>query len=439
MLDGDICWPITSKENYSCSVNEFNFDASTFLCWLDEDNETMKWESSDIGSSSEADPDHSPPSDTSTDSIVDNEIESMGILLEHNIVAGNFLATVDPIQPTRNETRSTRKANRNSGKAYTSAAGKLVPARKLTPLYACYRNCSNRISPELQEQIFTKYWELGSYNLRIEFISRLITVQNKKTTRNVKSLCSPRNRQYSYVYHLDDVDGRRIQVCQKCFKSSLGETDRLLRTVIAKKVMHSAGGGSAFIAKDLRGKSTPTNKFSAEKIQEALDHIRSFPTYESHYVRKLSTKKYLQSDLNLTIMHRLYRQQVVDPISLSKYSEIFKTIGLEFKKPKFDTCTICETVKKKIGEAKSDEINGLRWEQKQHLNNVDFACAAKKKDIEQSSGNVKVFSFGAQKCLPTPHWMASDAFHTRRPLLTFNLTIHDCDSGQFNHLIGILK
>lgn len=43
---------------------------------------------------------------------------------------------------------------------------------------------------------------------------------------------------------------------------------------------------------DQRGKAIPTNRCSAEAIQEVFEHINSFPAYESHYTRKVTSKKY---------------------------------------------------------------------------------------------------------------------------------------------------
>lgn len=204
-------------------------------------------------------------------------------------------------------------------------------------------NCRDKLSPEKQEQIFNQFWALGNFNLRIAYVAGLITIQNKKSTSHIKSTKAPRNRLYSYCYYVDTqnvyVYVENVYVCQKCFKSTLDETDRFIRTVISKK-LESPG---TVTKQDLRGKSTPPNKYSAEKISAVLDHINSFPAYQSHYTRKVSTIKYLQADLNISTMYRLYTEQTTESVSLSKYSETFKSLNLKFKKPKVDT------IKLKIG------------------------------------------------------------------------------------------
>lgn len=60
------------------------------------------------------------------------------------------------------------------------------------------------------------------------------------------------------------------------------------------------------------------------------------------------------------------------------------------------------------------------------VQNFNFAYESKKNDKELalSNLNVKVFSFDLQQCLPTPYLRASMFFY-KRPLWTFNLTVHD--------------
>jgi hypothetical protein len=53
--------------------------------------------------------------------------------------------------------------------------------------------------------------------------------------------------------------------------------------------------------KDSRSLHSPANKISKEQITKVISHIKSLPSYESHYTRKLDDKKYLSNHLNLTI------------------------------------------------------------------------------------------------------------------------------------------
>lgn len=326
------------------------------------------------------------------------------------------------------ETPKTRKMKRNLGKAYTTLAGKQIKAKEVQLLHPCIRNCRNKVSPEIQEAIFTQYWILGNFNLRVAFVAGLIDIQDKKTTSNIKSSTAPRNRQFSYCYFLN-VKGLRTQVCQKCFKASLGETDRFLKTVIAKKI-ESPG---TTIAQDLRGTGPSKKKISSEKFEEVVGHIKSFPAYESHYSRRHTSKMYLNSDLSLSKMYRLYLKADAKPVSLSKYSEIFRTLRLKFKKPQIDTCTKCDVFSIKIKASTGTELEILLKEQKHHHEMAERAYNSKKNDIASISATSKVFAFDLQQCLPTPYLRSSICYY-KRQLYTFNLTIHDCGSGKLEFL-----
>lgn len=86
------------------------------------------------------------------------------------------------------------------------------------------------------------------------------------------------------------------------------------------------------------------------KEKEILDFIKSFPSYESHYTRRDTSKRYLPSDLSVAEMHRLYVDKYDHSVSLSKFGQLFGTLNLKFKKPKVDTSTnaICFYVKYKL-------------------------------------------------------------------------------------------
>lgn len=239
-----------------------------------------------------------------------------------------------------------------------------------------------------------------------------------------KNTIAPRNRIYSYRYFLN-INGERTVVCQKCFKATLGENDRFLKTVISKK-NESTG---TVIGQDLRGRKASTRKISEERKNEVLTHINSFPAYESHYSRKHTSKKYLEADLNLTTMYKLYAAENLQPVSLSKYSGIFHTLGLKFKKPQLDTCTTCDELKIKISGAVAEDLENLKRQQKCHQENADLAYATKKQDIALSSNTNLVFTFDLQQCLPTPFLKSSVAYYKRK-LNTYNLTVHDCGSGK---------
>ena len=60
-------------------------------------------------------------------------------------------------------------------------------------------------------------------------------------------------------------------------------------------------------AAEKRGKNTAVNRISEEGRNHVKDFIDRFPKYESYYGRTHSKKKYLNPNVNLAKMYRMYR------------------------------------------------------------------------------------------------------------------------------------
>ena len=120
---------------------------------------------------------------------------------------------------------------------------------------------------------------------------------------------------------------------------------------------------------DKRGRKTPANKTSAESIMRVKKHIESFPTVESHYCRKDTSRQYLDQALNLKIMYQLYINDVQDQdmlVSEYMYRQIFNNqFNLSFSKPKKDQCDICYK-QKGITEGGDDNYYRIHIEHKEN-------------------------------------------------------------------------
>jgi len=62
-----------------------------------------------------------------------------------------------------------------------------------------------------------------------------------------------------------------------------------------------------------------TNKISNDKLTKVIEHINSFPSYESHYTRKSNDKKYLSTNLNLQKIYELYKQTIDGSVYQDKF------------------------------------------------------------------------------------------------------------------------
>ena len=274
------------------------------------------------------------------------------------------------------DSKNNRKRKRNSGQSYINKCGKIVSERKCVPLGNCRKKCEDKISREEQHSIFCNYWSLGSYNERVLYITELIEIRDKMSQTLKKCWSNPKNREKS-VYYFIELNGNRIPVCQVCFLKCFGETASFVRSVIGKKQL----APNVSIV-DQRGKETPKNKLSECQIDAIKKHILSFPMYESHYCRRDTAAKYLGSDLTISKMYGLYRSENQEFVSLTKYTAIFKSFNIKFKKPKMDTCNKCDVMKMKLEhtDKNSTEFNQIKKEQDEHHEDANLAYQSKNDD-----------------------------------------------------------
>lgn len=368
-------------------------------------NETDVEESID---DSEVDPDYE-TDDASTASTTDNEKQNLTTL-------------------NNTETRKSRKIKRNKGLQYTTKKGRIIPARTFRPLGVCQKRCAEKIEISDQKEIFEKYWEIQNFNSRLLYCSGLVSMTNTKITLNKKHLRKPRNRPKTFKYYLE-IHGERVHVCKKCFQNTLDESNRFLKTILAKKMSNTP-------LIDMRGKSVPKNKIPEHIISQIKQFFNDFPSYESHYTRRDTSKRYFSADLTITKLYELYTVKYGTIISLTKFSEIFKEMDIKFKKPKVDTCNKCDIFNIKISLTDEAEKLNLKEQLKQHQTEADNAYKMKSVDKEASKHEkeLKVFTFDLQKCLPTPFLQTNVAFY-KRSLWTFNLTVHDCETNEASNFM----
>lgn len=325
-----------------------------------------------------------------------------------------------------------RKEKMHTGKAYTNYRGREEAARELKPLKECRKRCYQFLVEEVRTAIFDEYWSLGSRDKRVAFIaahttSKEVLCNRKRKPESLKS----RNITYEYFFQ---IKGVRHVVCKGCFIKTLDEKEKFILNALKNKSLSMSG----ITKPDQRGKLASVNKKTKNEIEQVRSHIKSFPSFESHYTRRTNDKKYLPSHLNLRIMYDLYCEKTDKPVSRKIYEREFHNMKLFFKKPKVDTCHKCDVLTMKIkvaSEASDDKVKSeAEYELKMHHEAADGAYNAKRIDKEAAKNNENkmCFVFDLQQCLPTPFVCTSVAFY-KRQLWTFNLTIHNTTTGTSTH------
>ncbi|CAK1579995.1 unnamed protein product [Parnassius mnemosyne] len=215
----------------------------------------------------------------------------------------------------------------------------------------------------------------------------------------------------------------KINVCQKFFCKTL---------CISQSVIHNAIKNRDLIGhfkqdNDPRRRRAPTNKTPSEKVEEVRNHIRSFPSMESHYIRKDSKRMYLDCKLSIGKMYSLYVEECEKrnskPVSEITYRRIFgNDFNLGFFKPKKDQCLIC--TKYARGDANSNP--NLEVEYREHMARKEACNNEKAKDKERANMLRKFVSvsFDLQAILQIPSGDIGLLYYTRK-LTVYNLTIYE--------------
>lgn len=269
--------------------------------------------------------------------------------------------------------------------------------------------------------MFEAFWKLADYSRQNVFLRGLITAQKvaRKRVRDGTGAA----KQTSFKYSLR-VENCTMFVCKKYFVDTLQISVGRLYRCISKDEISSAI--------DSRGKN-PRKKIDDSKI---IEHISSFPAYQSHYTRKDNpNKKYLNEELSISKLYELYKEKCIsENVLLCKkkfYYHVFNTkFNLSFKAPSNDTCSLCDDLQMKIEiETNEDTKNKHKIEKELHLAKAEHARNSLKSDQNQASDINYVLTFDLQKALPFPKLSTSVAYY-KKNLYIYNLGVHSFKQEQ---------
>jgi len=283
----------------------------------------------------------------------------------------------------------------------------------------CRYKCKSKFTGEARYEVFKRYWKLGDNNRQRDFINK--NVECRLTERRKRG-CS--RRKNSYFWHLEDDQGVRQRVCKTYFLDTLDVSNKTIDTTIGKKA-------SGVVESDQRGRHvTRPNRIKQEVRDDIRQHIASFPKVPSHYLRKDSTREYLEDGMTLAKMYKLYvakcNERGKTPGKKWLYENIFSTeFNLSFFKPKRDQCDFCEGFKNSSPEEKAEKSEKYD----EHISNKEEARNQKNKDKAQSMDNKAHVTacYDLQKVLPLPKGEVS-LFYYARKLACFNFTIFNLEN-----------
>lgn len=341
------------------------------------------------------------------------------ILIFSSTIIGSPINDVHSLESSNK--RKSMQLKRNSGQEYVSARGKHVKGRSVSRLSKCRNDCKSQVTYEDQVRNFDSHYSGGSYKHRCDSISSLIQIKAKKVSKGNTS----KLRKYSVEYFLI-TDTGQVQVCQKCFLNTCGETYAFVHNV-AEKMWQAL---CKSMRRDSRGRHRPKNKTSDEKISEMKQHLGKFPFYESHYTRSHTSQKYFPIELDIPKMYKLYCDETAEPLSKKMYTKACKMYmkddKIKFKHPQLECCHKCDEYQTLIKyESDATKKQQLEEEKNSHQDMARLAYSEKKKDKEtakESNGSLVMCSFDLEQCLPTPLLHTPVSFYKRK-LWVYNLTV----------------
>ena len=211
------------------------------------------------------------------------------------------------------------------------------------------------------------------------------------------------------------------------FASFFLDTLGIKQDVVYRALYKLTSGG--IVSVDGRGFHKNHIRINDETVEEIKEHIKSFPAVPSHYCRQSTDRMYLEADLNMSIMYRLYvemqRSKGKPCAKISKYSDVFlKEFNLGFFSPKKDQCDLCLSF-----SATPTPSQEQIQEHEDHLKRKETArdYKASIKQLAMADTLVVASCFDLQKVLPSSHGEAS-SFYYKRKLSVYNLTFCNMSS-----------
>ena len=313
--------------------------------------------------------------------------------------------------------RNIKKKLKLQGKEYLTESGKHVSEKSVEKVDCakCRYKCSSKVSEVKRQDIFTQVWNIGNYERQRAFVASYVTEQKSKGIEGCR-------RETARSYFLPCKEAS-VRVCKKFFLATLSIGKKVVDYALKKKV------SGVYVGTDMRGNNPSGNKFPSHVTDFVHKHIQSFPRTASHYTRKDSQREYLDQNLNIRKMYKLYtetasKECMTEVISERSYRKIFcESYNLSFFKPKKDQCTIC------CGYENKKEAGSLTENEKQefdaHMQRKEICRDEKRKDKARALSDESFYSatFDLENVLQTPCSLVSELYY-RRKLSSYNLSFY---------------
>lgn len=358
--------------------------------------------------------------------------ESTGQFVPDKSVSSRVLKNITNLRAKKKKTASNRnnwqvniRKNANiHGESFLNQDGNIRPMKSIRPpcTETCRIHCSERVTEELRQQFFNKYYSVSSNRQKWEFLLRYTRsdgVDRKK--ENSRRHCS--RKYFIGTENFTHAGEEFHKVCKKMFLNTLCISDNVVRTA-HEKIQNKNG----VVSQDMRGGHVRIESQVKQTQKEWVHkHINSFPKVSSHYVRARCDKMFLDRALSVTKMHQLYQEFIPSPdlnVTMRVYRNIFNNdFDLYFHALKKDTCDKCT----KYEVASPFMRRQFEDDHAFHIKQKDTARALKNEYRETPNTMCAIFDY--QKGITLPRADAS-SFYYKRKLTLHNFTIYDTNNKE---------
>ena len=319
--------------------------------------------------------------------------------------------------------RNIRKQLKLRGQQYKNSRGQNIEAKtpKVIDCTKCKLKCTDRISTEERQTVFQTFYSLENYERQKDYVCRHMEVKSTRTylDDHGQPVMKKRNVERKFFF---TILGQKVRVCKRFFQATLSAGQSYIEHAL------SNCSDGTFTGDDQRRKNESINKIPVIMRDRVRKHIESFPAVESHYCRKDTRRKFLDSTLNVNRMYKMYVDECENddaaPVSCSLYRHIFnREYNLSFHHPKKDQCLVCNIYH---DEKRRNTLTEEREaEYKEHMERKVEARTEKatdKKIAQDSDGMIHVATFDMEAVLPTPFDKTSQTYYKRK-LSVYNLSV----------------
>lgn len=211
------------------------------------------------------------------------------------------------------------------------------------PCQNCRLKCSERVSPQIRENMNKEFWSLiGLVNRRSFIIKHVKRVEVKRRTAAANS----KKRNNVFNYYLSDENGEKLKVCKTFFLTTLGF--KANNDCALFNAMRDVDNETLEPRMDMRGKIKNQDK-KLSRNNAIHRHVNSFHPCISHFRREdLPSRRYVPNELTIKDMHAdfIEKYHAYRSCSYESYRTILMDMDVTFAKVGIEECDTCETFNK---------------------------------------------------------------------------------------------